>query len=118
MKTVKITCDCCKKTIAGKRFKLFAYDTEDKNENGKNIKSFEEDSLKTDFCESCVKKILKVNNNSTNSESQIGTRQKLDIEKVMSMKESGMKASEIADELGTTAGTISQMIYKYKKENE
>ena len=113
MKVVKITCDLCKKQIVGDRYKIGAFLVTSEQDKPQ---MFKDCTSKTDFCENCVRKLLKVED-LAEKDTTSGKRQKLDIAKVVELKDSGMTFKEVADELGYNSASITTAYYKYKKEN-
>lgn len=144
MRIARITCDRCGKEIAGNPISIIpvytdretqyaAIDTENRAPQAKTQGS-------KDYCENCTIKILeyantpagkeKVKKEVAKKETQAAAkakastvkdttekkeRKKLDMGKVMALKEGGWTNKQIAEEMGTTENTIAVELCRYRK---
>ena len=125
---IKIICDRCGGEIKSNPVRIVPSVTK---EDGISF-GYEHWDMKRDYCEKCVESILKFMNdvqydsnvhNKSESEKKHKKeksrkyktkRKKLDIGKIIALKNAGWSNSKIADEIGTTSASIASTIYNYK----
>lgn len=137
MRKVQILCDRCGKQISGLPIHLipvYAVDVHGKKDEQDMPPQIKKQQGR-DYCEECIVKILDFCNflpmeKSKNAEAAVSPKAdkttkksekahvkkiRLDMGKVMALKRAGWSNEQIADEFGTTPGTIATSICRWKK---